>query len=127
RRSGGRDALLDQEMELSSASLQCRSRSKKVLMPKSSCVLKQSRYPISCTALSSSRPLGFSGTSRSVSDWHGSQRRAVRAAKYERRAFHLQRSGSSLKYPNQLQALAPTSHRRRISFDAINKMSAGQS
>src|SRR6266550_8988553 len=112
-------------MELSSASLQCRPCSENVLAPKSSCVLKEVRYAVSCTAYLSPRPFRFWGMSRSVSDWHRSPRRAVEAAKREGRAIHFQRSGSSFKYPNQLQALAATGYRRRIRFDAINKMSAG--
>ena len=63
--------------------------------------------------------------SRSVYRLAREPAQAVGAAKHERRAIHLQRSGSSFKYPNQLQALTPTGYRRRIRLDAINKMSAG--
>jgi hypothetical protein len=109
------------------ASRQCRLRSKTVLAPKASSVFKHPRCAVPRTSWRSPHGLRFWGLSGSVSDWPGSPRRAVGAAKYERRAIHLQRNGSSFEYPNQFQALAATGYRRRIRLDAVNKMPAGQS
>src|SRR5262249_19870470 len=53
-------------------------------------------------------------------------RRAITATEKKGRAIHLKGSGSSLEYPNHLQPVAPTGHRRRIRFYAINEMPTSQ-